>query len=206
MTAGLTERETPANDAETGPDEDTLRMRRFYAGDEPAFNEIVQRWRRPLYAFFYRMGFIAEDADDLTQDVLLRLYFTRDRTNFKLDRPVAPFLWKVARNLASTHRERAASRPRQLPFEGEDLGTADTAAVSNALQADLLECAKLLPEAQRVYLMLCGHHGLGEASHNEICAMLGKWPSQVSELSKRTLRNLRSCLQKKGYRFNQPES
>lgn len=183
------------------PELDSQRMQRFYAGDEQAFTDLASDWHRSLIGFFFGMGFRAEDAEDLTQETLVRLYLTRDRARFDPNRRFTPYILTTARNLALDERRHRSRRPSQVALT-EELRMGGEPIVNEAFLGELLECVQSLPELQQSYLLLCGRHGLGEFSHQEIAATLRKLPSQISELSQRTFRSLRQCLEKKGYRFD----
>src|SRR6266849_7338739 len=47
-------------------------MLRVKAGDEPAFEYLVQKYRRPMMGFMYRMARNSAAAEDLAQEVFLR--------------------------------------------------------------------------------------------------------------------------------------
>jgi RNA polymerase sigma-70 factor (ECF subfamily) len=51
-------------------------LRRCIAGDAAAWEEIVQRYHRRIYNICYRFAGSSEDAQDLTQDVFIRMYKT----------------------------------------------------------------------------------------------------------------------------------
>lgn len=53
-----------------------LLVRRCIAGDAAAWEEIVQRYHRRIYNICYRFAGSADDAQDLTQDVFIRMYRT----------------------------------------------------------------------------------------------------------------------------------
>ncbi|MFY9742997.1 MAG: sigma factor, partial [Candidatus Sulfotelmatobacter sp.] len=52
-------------------------MLRVKAGDEAAFDFLVQKYRRPLVSFMYRMARNSAVAEDLAQEVFLRVYRSR---------------------------------------------------------------------------------------------------------------------------------
>ena len=56
-------------------------MLRVKAGDESAFDYLVQKYRRPLVSFMYRMARNTAAAEDLAQEVFLRVY--RSRQTYK---------------------------------------------------------------------------------------------------------------------------
>lgn len=53
-------------------------LRRCMAGDAGAWEEIVQRYHRRIYNICYRFAGSADDAQDLTQDVFVKMYKTLD--------------------------------------------------------------------------------------------------------------------------------
>jgi RNA polymerase sigma-70 factor, ECF subfamily len=53
-----------------------LLVRRCIAGDVVAWDEIVQRYHRRIYNICYRFAGSADDAQDLTQEVFIRMYRT----------------------------------------------------------------------------------------------------------------------------------
>ena len=53
-----------------------LLLRRCLAGDAAAWEDIVRRYQRRIYNICYRFAGSAEDADDLTQEVFIKMYKT----------------------------------------------------------------------------------------------------------------------------------
>jgi RNA polymerase sigma-70 factor (ECF subfamily) len=100
-------------------------VRRCAQGDAVAWEEIVQRFHRRVYNLCYRFAGTAEDAEDLTQDVFLKVY----RTVTSFDGEKASFgtwLTTVTRNLLVDHfRRRRNDRvtdSMDAPLGGEDDG------------------------------------------------------------------------------------
>jgi RNA polymerase sigma factor (sigma-70 family) len=69
---------------------------RFKAGDEGAFEALVERHHRSLYHFAYRLLGRAEDAEDATQDALVLVY--RALPAARLDVPLRPWIYRILRN------------------------------------------------------------------------------------------------------------
>lgn len=69
---------------------------RFQRGDRLAFEELVERYHRPIYHFAYRLLGRAEDAEDATQDVFIQLYSALPGA--RLDLPLRPWIYRIARN------------------------------------------------------------------------------------------------------------
>lgn len=77
-------------------------VRRCACGDAAAWDEIVQRFHRRIYSLCYRFADSADDAQDLTQEVFIKVY----RTISSFDGEKATFntwLTSVTRNLLVDH-------------------------------------------------------------------------------------------------------
>src|SRR5580658_2571738 len=48
-------------------------VERAQQGDSDAFGSLVEPWRKPLFGYIYRMVTLRQDAEDLLQDVLVRV-------------------------------------------------------------------------------------------------------------------------------------
>jgi RNA polymerase sigma-70 factor (ECF subfamily) len=80
-----------------GPDPTELELaRRARRGDTAAFDELLQRFHRPVYRFCWRL-LRSPDAEDLAQDTFVRAFVHFER--FDPERPVLPWLIAIARRL-----------------------------------------------------------------------------------------------------------
>jgi RNA polymerase sigma-70 factor (ECF subfamily) len=80
----------------------SLLVRRCVAGDAAAWEEIVQRYHRRIYNICYRFAGTGDDAQDLTQEVFIKMY--RTLSSYDLER--GAFMTWVAtmtRNLLVDH-------------------------------------------------------------------------------------------------------
>ena len=100
-------------------------MLRVKAGDESAFNYLVQKYRRPLVSFMYRMARNTAAAEDLAQEVFLRVY--RSRQSYEASAKFTTWLYRIATNLAVNHaRDTRKDRPEvtvSLDEPDEETGT-----------------------------------------------------------------------------------
>lgn len=55
------------------PEQETALVERARQGDRAAFGSLVDPWRGPLFGYIYRMVTLRQDAEDLLQDVLVRV-------------------------------------------------------------------------------------------------------------------------------------
>ena len=77
-------------------------VRRCRGGDAQAWEEIVQRYHRRIYNICYRFAATADDAQDLTQEVFIKMYRTLD--SFDADRGAfATWITTMTRNLLVDH-------------------------------------------------------------------------------------------------------
>lgn len=81
---------------------------RFQEGDEQAYTELVNRYRGKLMTFVYRFVNDMEQAEDIIQDTMLKLY-----THKHYYRNIAKFstwIYTIAGNLAKTELRKRKSR------------------------------------------------------------------------------------------------
>lgn len=78
-----------------------------------AFDEIVKRYQRRVYATAVRIVRRHDVADDVVQEAFLRAHQALDR--FDLARPFGPWICRIAANLAVNHVRSPQSREEALP-------------------------------------------------------------------------------------------
>ena len=84
----------------TDPSDETL-MSRYRQGDTTAFDNLYGRHRGPLFRYIERQTGNQELAEELYQDVWMRLI--RNRDQWQADRPFKPWLYRIAHNLVVDH-------------------------------------------------------------------------------------------------------
>jgi RNA polymerase sigma-70 factor (ECF subfamily) len=83
-------------------------LKRYAAGEEEAFRQLVSRYKNSLYGFLKRYLHRPELVDDVLQETFLQLYVSRD--TFDVSRPLHPWLFTIAANKARDALRRAKSR------------------------------------------------------------------------------------------------
>jgi RNA polymerase sigma-70 factor, ECF subfamily len=88
-------------------------MLRVKTGDQSAFEFLVEKYRRPMVSFMYRMARSSAAAEDLAQEVFLRVY--RSREGYEASAKFTTWLYRIATNLAMNHvRDTRNERPEKL--------------------------------------------------------------------------------------------
>ena len=140
---------------------------RTLGGDADSFNELIQRWERPIYALAYRQIGREEDARDVCQDTFLRAY--RALNGFRGQAKFSSWLYRIALNLCRDWMRRERRTPVvQAP---EDMDLMDLAAAREPSESiedrvgrhDLTRAVEramaLLPEEQRTAIVLKEYQG-----------------------------------------------
>jgi RNA polymerase sigma-70 factor (ECF subfamily) len=101
-----------------------LLVRRCVAGDAAAWEEIVQRYHRRIYNICYRFAGSTDDAQDLTQEVFIKMY--RTLNTYDMDRGAfVTWVTTITRNLLVDHfrktkQDRMTDSLDSAPSEHED--------------------------------------------------------------------------------------
>jgi RNA polymerase sigma-70 factor (ECF subfamily) len=105
---------------QTASDEDLLRL--CATGDNSALEELVHRYRTPLYRFLARMLGSVEDAEEATLDVFVRAWQAAPRFQFRAK--VATWLYRIAVNIARDMHSRKKARPQETRPDSYELSQA----------------------------------------------------------------------------------
>src|SRR5579871_3204404 len=94
------------------------------AGDQQSFELLLQRYRCPLVNFLYRMVRNREQAEDLAQEVFVRVY--RARADYVPSAKFTTWLFRIATNLAlnsvrdTRHQRMEISLDAPVTVDAED--------------------------------------------------------------------------------------
>src|SRR6266576_5276064 len=173
------------------------------AGDEQSFALLLHRYRSPLINFLYRMVRNREQAEDLAQEVFLRVY--RAREEYVPSAKFTTWLFRIATNLALNslrdHRhqkwEMSIDAPLSTDAENGDERTFEIAERRPTIEQELVEQARKqmirhaiekLPEKQRAAVLL---HKYQELDYAEISKILRCSESALKSLLFRAYETLR---------------
>ena len=162
------------------------------AGDRAAFEQIYRCFERPVFTLALRICGDRDDACEVLQDTMLKLF---DRIDDYRGNDGAPF-WGWLRRIAVNEALMRLRRDRRLAqaLPGDDI-LADEHAPPPAAAADaalLQRALAALPAATRSVLWL--YHAEGH-THEEIAALMQRTPSFSKSQLARGTRRLRALLE-----------
>jgi RNA polymerase sigma-70 factor (ECF subfamily) len=178
-------------------------MLRVKAGDQSAFDFLVQKYRRPLVSFMYRMARNSAAAEDLAQEVFLRVY--RSRQSYEASAKFTTWLYRIATNLAVNHaRDTRKERPEvmvSLDEPDEETGTTMDVADSKMSAEEFLvrrermlairSKVEALPERQKLAVIM---HKYQQMDYKQIADVLKLSESATKSLLFRAYETLREQL------------
>jgi RNA polymerase sigma-70 factor (ECF subfamily) len=174
------------------------------AGDEQSFELLLRKYRTPLVNFLYRMVRDTAAAEDLAQEVFLRVY--RARQEYAPSAKFTTWMFRIATNLAlnsvrdNRHRQMEISvdqtvdtgEDEQRPFEVPDRApTVEQELVARSRSEMILRAVHALPEKQRAAVLL---HKYQEMDYAEIARILECSESALKSLLFRAYETLRTEL------------
>jgi RNA polymerase sigma-70 factor, ECF subfamily len=175
-------------------------MLRVKAGDDSAFAYLVQKYRRPMVSFMYRMAHNAAAAEDLAQEVFLRVY--RSRESYEPSAKFSTWLYRIATNLAVNYvRDTRHERPEVMVSVDEpdqETGlTMDVPDTSLSAEETILRRERMaairqkvhaLPERQRLAVIM---HKYQQMDYRQIAQVLKLSESATKSLLFRAYETLR---------------
>lgn len=178
-------------------------MLRVKAGDDSAFDFLVQKYRRPMIGFMYRMARNPTVAEDLAQEVFLRVY--RSRENYEISAKFSTWLYRIATNLAANYaRDTRHERPENIVSidePDEDTGltvdvpdgslSAEEAMLRRERLAAIRQRVQALPERQKIAVVM---HKYQQMDYRQIAEVLKLSESATKSLLFRAYETLRGQL------------
>lgn len=199
-------------------DPDAALMLRVKRGDMQAFEELADKYKQPIVNMMYRMLHDLDEAEDLAQNVFIRVYQSAGR--YEVSAKFSTWIFTIARRLCLNEIRRRGRHPAESlessQSDYEDHAPRQFVDAKSAtppesyLQAELVEkvgeALAQLPEKQRLAIVLCRQD---ELSYEEIAKVIGCSVPAVKSLIHRgreTLKDkLKPYLQTGAWEANQPK-
>ena len=181
-------------------------MLRAKEGDDAAFTQLVKAYQDRLTNIFFHLVSSKEAAEDLAQDVFLRIY--RARHGYQPTARFSTWLFRIANNLASNSR-RSKGRRKEVNLAGSESGPLgvrpqEQLAVEKSglmparqldkqeLQAVVQKAMETLNERQRLAVLLNKYEDM---SYEDIGEAMEMSAAAVKSLLSRARENLRLVLE-----------
>jgi RNA polymerase sigma-70 factor, ECF subfamily len=178
-------------------------MLRVGSDDDAAYEYLVTKFHRPMIAFMYRMCRNQALAEELAQEVFLRVY--RSRKSYAAEAKFTTWLYRIATNLAVNYardnKVERSGRVVSLDEPDEETGTTlDVADSKLNVEQQMLRRERLLaikkqvlalPEKQRAAVLMHKYQGM---DYREIAAVLKLSESATKSLLFRAYEALRERL------------
>ena len=175
-------------------------MLRVRDGDQVSFGLLLERHRGPVIHFLYRMVQNQAVAEELAQEVFLRVY--RSRENYEPTAKFTTWLFRIATHLGlnwirdgrheklqeSLDKETWDGATRQIP---DRVKTAEQELVYQAKLREVRQAIESLPAKQRAAVMM---HKYEEMGYTQIASVLSCSESAVKSLLFRAYESLRTRL------------
>ncbi len=168
------------------------------AGDDASFDILLQKYRLPLVNFLHRMVRDTATAEDLAQEVFLRVY--RARKRYSPSAKFTTWLFRIATNLALNsvrdnryrHMEVSLDAPTEEDQAPREVPTREMRIDEHMIERDRAEFIRraiaTLPEKQRAAVLL---HKYEEMDYGEIAKILECSESALKSLLFRAYETLR---------------
>jgi RNA polymerase sigma-70 factor, ECF subfamily len=193
----MADSEAPARSGDDA--EDVGLMRLVARGDTTAFERLIQRHQTLVAGTVARMLGSNSDVEDIAQQVFIRVWKSAGR--YVARAKFTTWLLKITRNLVFNEMRRAKRHPHlpvqielkteEIPLKDEATATPDATLLQAELQTEIEKAIMLLPETQRMALVLRRYE---ELSYEEIAHVLDLSVPAVKSLLFRARTELRERL------------
>jgi RNA polymerase sigma-70 factor (ECF subfamily) len=195
--------ETHHTASDFGQMDDAAIMMELRSGNMAGFDFLIQKYRKPIIHFMYRMVHNQAVAEELAQEVFLRVY--RSRETYRAEARFSTWLYRIATNLGvnyarDTRRERAASTIYLDESDPETGTMPDVADTTPGVETSILREERLnairdhvlaLPERQRMAVLMHKYEGM---DYKQIGDVLKLSESATKSLLFRAYQTLREKL------------
>jgi len=178
-------------------------MLRVRDGDDAGYDVLIEKYRKPIINFMYRMVHNQAVAEELAQEVFLRVY--RSRQTYRAEAKFTTWLYRIATNLGVNHardtkHERAAQNVYLDQPDPETGTTPDVADMAASAEDELVrdewvrairQHVMALPERQRNAVLMHKYQGL---DYKQIGEVLKLSESATKSLLFRAYQTLRERL------------
>ena len=163
------------------------------AGDQAALSELYQTYFPRLYRYILARTGNTYDAEDLTEEVFMRVLEAIKRFQHR-EAPFSAWLFRIAHNAVISQRRKETARGRSSQLnDGMPIDSAgpEELVESRVALSEVMQAAKKLPDAQRQVISLRFAAGLTVA---ETARAMGKGEGNVKVIQHKAIAKLREMM------------
>jgi len=188
--------------SEQALDPDVFLMLEFQKGDKASFENLMRKYYKRVFNFIYRFVGSIEIAEDLTQEVFMKVY--KKAPSYKPQAKFQTWLYTIAKNISLNelrkHKKKMISLEETIEsdsgeikrqFEDDTSENPFQRLENKELVAIIKKAINQLPENQRIAVLL---HRYEQFSYEEIAQTMGCSVSAVKSLLSRAKENLKIVL------------
>ena len=133
-------------------------IKQFQKGNKESFNKIILLYRNYVYKVVLKVLRSKEDAEDITQEVFIKLY--NNLKNFKFKSDLKTYLYKITINTAYNHCKKEKHRKQKTNFLSEEdkainqMINIDDEIIDEEIISDLEKAILKLPEKHKTIINL----------------------------------------------------
>ncbi len=169
-------------------------LNRLQKGDEHAFLEIYDHYKKPLYTFIIKFVKIPAHADDILQDVFLKIWEVHARINTSLS--FKAYLYRISRNLVYKFLKKAANNSEVLSeqmqyFIPDAAANAEVKLQWKEYEENINAAIDQLPPRRKEIFILCRQ---GKHTYDDVAKQLGISRNTVKEHMVLSMKSISSFL------------
>ena len=162
-------------------------VRKLKQGDLKAFRMLVELYKRKVYTIAYDILKIHEDAEDISQEVFLKVYHSIK--NFRGESKLSSWIYRITVNLSLNHKRKM----KKIVFKeiDEEIINNNPDSLRFELSDKIEKALDTLTERQRITFVLKHYHQL---TVMEIADIMGCSKGTIKSQLFRTLKKLQKAL------------
>lgn len=185
-------------------------IKQSISGDVSSFEQLINQYQKMAYNVAYRIMGNEEDAKDMTQEALIKVY--KKLKTFRMDASFSTWLYRIVMNTCKDDLRKkkmktisidktydTGSGEVQMEIEDDKLGPEDRL-IQKETQGFVQEALQEIPEANRIVLVLRDIKGM---SYDEISEVLDLPKGTVKSRINRGRQALKDVINKKGKDINE---
>jgi len=158
-----------------------------------AFEVLLDRYKNPLFNYIKRLTSDFHKAEDLCQEVFLRI--VKNRFSFNEDFKFSTWAYSIATNLCKDERRKDIIRQKELlenGYGGSQLSNPESSIIEKDIREKIRVIISLLPQKLKTVFILAEYEGFSYEKISEVLEIpVGTVKSRMHNALKQLLKNLR---------------